>query len=208
MASLTLAAIAPWYGASSMLRSWLSGTFRVTGRSSVFWDLVAAPRPGKCLTVAATPLACIAVRNSRPSFDTTPGLLLNDRPNSSMKLPGVRYTSRTGARLTLTPRPCMNVPVRVPSLVAVRCGVADSPICLAESPGGPSRRRTRPPSWSVISSSGSLTGLVVAAFAVCSCLTTAAMCAFEPTLSLKKITPATRPWLIAHSSSPGGVSPE
>src|SRR5215210_3827360 len=102
----------------STLRSVFTDRRRVTGPSSVFWLAVAAPRPGKCLAVAATPVRCWAVTNLEARHVTVNGLRENERPNWSRKLPGWRYTPRTGARLTLIPTPRRFSPAPRPALLA------------------------------------------------------------------------------------------
>ena len=95
-------------------------------------------------------------------------------------------------------------PPPVPAGVAAAAGSADSPICFSERYGGPGRRRTSPPSWSVISSSGARTGFSGLASAASSALITAVICARLEMLPPKKITPAASPCRISVSSSPAG----
>ena len=75
------------------------------------------------------------------------------------------------------PRPRRLFPAPVPALVASVAGSADWPICFSESSGAPGRRRTFPPSWSVIKSSGALTGFWGLAAACLSVWMTARICA-------------------------------
>ena len=63
------------------------------------------------------------------------------------------------------PTPCRFSPALVPAAVAFAAGSADSPICRSERYGAPGMRRTMPPSWSVMSSSGARTGFSGLAFA-------------------------------------------
>jgi hypothetical protein len=128
----TPAAIAAPNGSSSMPRRSASGTSSVTGPRSVFWATVAAPRPGKCFAVAAMLSACCAVSIATPHSAQTFGSSLYERPNSSSKLPGTRYTSRTGARLVFIPTPARFWPAPVPAAEAAAPGLADSPICLSD----------------------------------------------------------------------------
>ena len=56
----TPAAMADLYGSSSRLVMRVWESFSVTGLRSVFCVLEALASPGKCLAVAATPVACCA----------------------------------------------------------------------------------------------------------------------------------------------------
>ncbi len=95
----------------------------------------------------------------------------------------------------------------MPAVLAAAAGLADSPICFSDRKGAPGRRRTKPPSWSVISSSGACTGLLGLASAASSVLITLAICGSLEMLSPKKMTPAASPSLICESRLAGGVSP-
>src|SRR6476469_9535148 len=61
----------------------------------------AAPRPGKCLSVGATPPAARPEAKAHARARTAPTVLPNAR--SPRKFPGTLGTSATGARSTLTP---------------------------------------------------------------------------------------------------------
>src|SRR3954470_4585749 len=111
----------------------------------------AAPRPGKCLAVAATPPMARPRAKPTPSCDTAARVRANVRPSCSIALPG-RPMSRTGARSTLSPIEWRLCPVARPSRSAYAAPRA--PITRAEGFGGPGSRLTRPPSWSTEISSG------------------------------------------------------
>jgi hypothetical protein len=95
--------------------------------------------------------------------------------------------------LTLIPIPRRFCAALAPAFAAAAAGFADSPICSSESSGAPGTRRTWPPSWSVISSSGVRTGFSGLASACSSSATTLVSCARLETFWLKKITPAASP---------------
>ena len=94
-----------------------------------------------------------------------------------------------------------------PAFAAWADGSAESPICCSDSSGGPGTRRISPPSWSVISSSGSCTGFCGLSLAWSSSTMTLASCAELETFWLKKITPAASPCLMSASSELGGLRP-
>jgi hypothetical protein len=97
-------------------------------------------------------------------------------------------------------------PASSPAVDASPLGLLDSPICFSDWVGSPGSLRTSPPSWSVISSSGSLTGLC--ALAWLSCWTTEEIWVSLEMLSPKKITPAASPASMRWISVLGGVRPE
>ena len=103
------------------------------------------------------------------------------------------------------PTPARFFPAPVPAAFAAAAGSADSPICFSESSGCPGRRRTRPPSWSVISSSGTARiGFSGLALAWSSSEITLAIWARLEMLPPKKMTPPTWPCRIQLSSAAGG----
>ena len=103
------------------------------------------------------------------------------------------------------PTPARFCPAPVPAELAAETGFADAPTCFSDCAGAPGSRRTRPPSWSVISSSGAATGLCCCAWR--SCWITDAIWASLEMFSPKKITPAAWPALICCSRAAGTVSP-
>jgi hypothetical protein len=104
------------------------------------------------------------------------------------------------------PTPARFWPAPVPAALAAWAGLAEAPICFSDSVGAPGSRRTSPPSWSVISSSGAATGL--ACCAATSCLITEAIWVGLEMFPPKKITPAAWPAVMACSSADGTVRPE
>ena len=104
------------------------------------------------------------------------------------------------------PTPARFFPAPVPAELAAEAGWLAAPTCFCDRAGAPGSRRTRPPSWSVISSSGDDTGLCRCA--VRSCRITDAIWASLEMFPLKKITPAACPALICCSRADGTVSPE
>jgi hypothetical protein len=125
-----------------------------------------------------------------------------------MKLPALRYTSSTGARLTFRPALRRLAAATRPALRAADAGWTERPICFSDLAGPPGSRRTTPPSWSVISSSGSRTGSLLLIAACCSSAATLLSCAWLEMLPPKKMTPATWPARIFARSPAGGVRPE
>jgi hypothetical protein len=104
------------------------------------------------------------------------------------------------------PTPARFCPAPVPAWLAAATGSVDCPICFSDSTGSPGSRRTRPPSWSVISSSGCAIGLCCCAWR--SCWITDAIWDSLEMFPPKKITPAAWPALICWSREDGTVSPE
>ena len=104
------------------------------------------------------------------------------------------------------PTPDRFCPAPVPAELAAETGFLDAPICFSDMAGAPGSRRTSPPSWSVISSSGAATGLCCCAWR--SCWITEAIWVSLEMFPPKKITPAAWPALICCSRADGGVSPE
>src|SRR6266536_4275178 len=120
-------------------------------------------------------------------------------------LRAARYTSSTGARLTFSPALSRFFPAPVPAVAAAVTGWAASPICFSDRNGRPGSRRTAPPSWSVISSSGSRTGLRALIAACCSSAATWLICVSLEMLPAKKTTPAAWPLRIRNGQAAGVV---
>ena len=120
-----------------------------TGAASVLTR--AAPSPGKCLAVAAIPADPSPPAKATAARDTTAGEEPKIRPSRARADPG-RATSATGARSTFAPTERSSRPAAAPAARAAAgpaCPSAD-----ARRAGGPGSRRTSPPSWSTITSSG------------------------------------------------------
>lgn len=73
MTSLTLAPMAARYGTSSVPRIAAADRFRVTGPASVFWDLVAAPRPGRGALQSMAGLSCCWPSGGAQAWRNVPG---------------------------------------------------------------------------------------------------------------------------------------
>ncbi len=112
----------------------------------------AAPKPGKCLAVAATPPARSPRVKAAPKRATGPALKPKPRPSACRALSG-RTTSTTGARSTFMPAARSVAAVARPSARATD-GRPLAAIAGALRDGAPGRRCTLPPSWSTMSSSG------------------------------------------------------
>ena len=123
----------------------------------------------------------------------------------------VLHGTLDGLRLAVPDLPTARArvwPAPAPASVASAGGSAEAPICFSDSSGAPGSRRTRPPSWSVISSSGSArSGLSGLTLAWSNWEMTPAIWAVLPMLPPKKITPAASPCRIKSSNPAGGVSP-
>ena len=104
------------------------------------------------------------------------------------------------------PTPARFFPAPVPAEVAAEAGCGDAPTCFCDIAGAPGSRRTSPPSWSVISSSGDDTGLCRRAWR--SCRITDAIWLSLEMFPPKKITPAAWPARICSSNEDGTCSPE
>src|SRR5882757_1221281 len=150
--SCTPASIAALNGASSV-----SITGRaleiVTDCSSVLFG--ERPRPGKCLTVAAVPPSLRPSEKATTCLATWSGSSPKVRALSVDSVAAPWETSATGARSTLTPRPERYSPVDLPSALVALVSSA-LPISGGDWFGGPARRLTLPPSWSIAIISGGL----------------------------------------------------
>jgi hypothetical protein len=184
------------YGRSSTLLSLAAGRRILCTALSVLTR--AAPSPGKCLAVAATPPSASPRANPTPIRETVPGFRPNVRPSSEIARPG-RPMSSTGARSTFSPIERRLSPVARPSPSAKTAPRA--PIALAEGFGGPGSRLTRPPSWSTVINSGGLpAGRGIDWISAVSRRTEPR----PPTFPSKRITPEASPASIIRRSAPGG----
>ena len=143
MTRSTPASIAQRNGAWSIRRSSLAGASIRTAAASVLTS--AAPKPGKCLAVAATPPRCRPRTKRVPYTATCAGLVPKPRP-SAASAPSGRGTSSTGARSTFMPAARSVAAVALPSASAM----AGSPVAAisgGERRGAPGSRFTsaRPP---------------------------------------------------------------
>jgi hypothetical protein len=155
---------------------------------------VVAPRPGKCLTVVATPPSCQPAIASVTAPATAAGSVANARLASAA--PATLGTSATGASVTLTPVAFMyRAAVAAPSwtVCVASCSPADS--------SGPAHEsvRTSPPSWSAQTMAS---GIPSRSLAV-----SRASWPGETTLSRNRITPAARPSRSTRRTYPGGCVP-
>jgi hypothetical protein len=152
--------------------------------------------------VAATPAPCRPRANGIAVLFTAAALRPQARCSESIARPD-RPTSSTGARSTFTPIAFMLPPVWEPSFEANAEPFV--PATCAETRGLPGRRRTSPPSWSLITKSGASTaaGLGIS----CSWRVSAWTSAGPPTFSEKRTTPATSPAEIIWRSWSGTARP-
>jgi hypothetical protein len=164
---------------------------------------MAAPRPGKCFAVATTPPAWSPSAKGTAVAATSAALEPKPRSVAAIVPPG-RATSSTGARSTLMPKLRRLAAVSRPW--ARLKAAPRSPISSAEVVGGPSTRMTRPPSWSVMTSSGSPNpgGRLTACRRRISRRPTARL----GRLSAKRMRPATLPSRISRTAAAGGRVPE
>ena len=108
-----------------------------------------------------------------------------------------------GARSTLTPAPARKRPVARP---AARAEAGPRAPCRAAlRDGGPSRRRTRPPSWSIITSSG--TSTAAGRGIACRRRVSARAAAGDGTLGPSRITAPASPRRMRRTRSGGGTVP-
>src|SRR5436190_20216648 len=160
--------------------------------------------PVKRFRVAAALPCRRPATKADPIAETRAGFELYGRRKRCWKDPG-RPTSTTGARLTLTPTLRRLSAVARPSARA-RAALPIRPSSAGDRPGGPERRFTRPPSWSIITSSGARRpggrGMD------CRLRMVAARPALEAMFEVNRITPAASPRAIRALRAAGGLVPE
>ena len=163
----------------------------------------AAPKPGKCLAVAATPPARSPRVKALPKRAAASTLKPKPRPSACSALSG-RTTSTTGARSTFMPAARSVAAVARPSARATD-GRPVAAISGALRDGAPGSRCTLPPSWSTMSSSGARrpAGRGVRR----SVRVSARTCAGVPRFAPRKMTPAASPRRMRASSARGTLRP-